>query len=140
MIEKLLTIENIDVYFVIGIILFFSLLESISGFLKNSKRAKGDWIQEIMSFVVLGNLIKPIIVFVIFITGTHLFPQYNNSLGSYPFIVLFAFTYLQTIFFNIGITGPHMKLRFYGNYIDLIIKQKKWGISFHTETLYYIIY
>ena len=69
MIEKLLTIENIDVYFVIGIILFFSLLESISGVLKNSKRAKGDWIQEIMSFVVLGNLIKPIIVFVIFITN-----------------------------------------------------------------------
>lgn len=98
MIEKLLTIENIDVYFVIGIILFFSLLESISGFLKNSKRAKGDWIQEIMSFVVLGNLIKPIIVFVIFITGTHLIPQYNNSLGSYPFIALFAFYILTDDF------------------------------------------
>ena len=45
MIEELLTIKNIDVYFVVGIILLFGILESISGFLKNSNRKKGDWIQ-----------------------------------------------------------------------------------------------
>ena len=69
MIEEILNIENIDIYFVIGIILFFGVLESISGFLKNSNRKKGDWIQEIMSFFVLGNLVKPLIVFLIFNAG-----------------------------------------------------------------------
>jgi len=34
MTEELLTIKNIDVYFVIGVILLFSILESISGFFK----------------------------------------------------------------------------------------------------------
>ena len=57
MIEELLTIKNIDVYFVVGIILLFGILEIISDFLKNSNRKKGDWIQEILSFLVLGNLV-----------------------------------------------------------------------------------
>ena len=90
MIEEILNIENIDIYFVIGIILFFGILESISGFLKNSNRKKGDWIQEIMSFFVLGNLVKPLIVFLIFKAGDFYFPEYRSSLGSYSFIILFS--------------------------------------------------
>jgi len=85
MIKKLLTIENIDVYFVIGIIVFFSLLETISGFLKNSNRKKGDWIQEILSFVILGNLIKPFIVFFFFSLGNMFLPEYRFVLGDLSF-------------------------------------------------------
>ena len=40
MIEEILNIENIDIYFVIGIILFFGILESISGFFKKLKSKK----------------------------------------------------------------------------------------------------
>ena len=40
MIEELLTIKNVEVYFVVGIILLFGILESISGFLKNSNQKK----------------------------------------------------------------------------------------------------
>jgi sterol desaturase/sphingolipid hydroxylase (fatty acid hydroxylase superfamily)/CDGSH-type Zn-finger protein len=85
MIKKLLTIENIDVYFVMGIIVFFSLLETISGFLKNSNRKKGDWIQEILSFVILGNLIKPFIVFFFFSLGNMFLPEYRFLLGDLSF-------------------------------------------------------
>ena len=90
MIEELLTIKNIDVYFVFGIILLFGILESISGFLKNSNRKKGDWIQEILSFLVLGNLVKPIIVLLMFGLGNYFFPQYRLALASLPFVGLFA--------------------------------------------------
>ena len=84
MIEELLTIKNIDVYFVVGIILLFGILESISGFLKNSNRKKGDWIQEILSFLVLGNLVKPIIILLMFGLGNFFFtisfsPSINSS-------------------------------------------------------------
>ena len=90
MIEELLTIKNIDVYFVVGIILLFGILESISGFLKNSNRKKGDWIQEILSFLVLGNLVKPIIILLMFGFCDFFFPQYRLALASIPFIGLFA--------------------------------------------------
>ena len=85
MIEELLTIKNIDVYFVFGIILLFGILESISGFLKNSNRKKGDWIQEILSFVILGNLIKPFIVFFFFSLGNMFLPEYRFLLGDLSF-------------------------------------------------------
>ena len=89
MIEELLTIKNIDVYFVFGIILLFGILEIISGFLKNSNRKKGDWIQEILCFLVLGNLVKPIIILLMFGLG-NFFSQYRLALASIPLVGLFA--------------------------------------------------
>ena len=86
MIKNLLAIENFDVYFVIGIIIFFSLLETVSGFLKNSNRKKDDWIQEILSFVILGNLIKPSIVFFVFGLGNIFLPEYRFILTDSSFI------------------------------------------------------
>ncbi|MDC1080900.1 sterol desaturase family protein [Flavobacteriaceae bacterium] len=86
MIKNLLAIENFDVYFVIVIIIFFSLLETVSGFLKNSNRKKDDWIQEILSFVILGNLIKPSIVFFIFGLGNIFLPEYQFVLTDSSFI------------------------------------------------------
>jgi sterol desaturase/sphingolipid hydroxylase (fatty acid hydroxylase superfamily)/CDGSH-type Zn-finger protein len=90
MIEELLAIKNIDVYFVMGIILFFGLIESIAGFLKNSNRKKGDWIQEILSFLILGNLIKPVIIFLMFSLGDFFFPQYRLALEPLSFVGLFT--------------------------------------------------
>ena len=86
MIKNLLAIENFVVYFVIGIIIFFSLLETVSGFLKNSNRKKDDWIQEILSFVILGNLIKPSIVFFVFGLGNIFLPEYRFVLTDSSFI------------------------------------------------------
>ena len=91
MIEKLLMIQNIDVYIVVGIILLFGILESISGFLNNSKRKKGDWVQEILSFLVLGNLVKPLIILIIFNLGNLFFPEYRSALTSVSFTGLFIF-------------------------------------------------
>lgn len=85
MFKNLLAIENFDVYFVIGIIIFFSLLETVSGFLKNSNRKKDDWIQEILSFVILGNLIKPLIVFFVFSLGNIFLPEYRFVLTDLSF-------------------------------------------------------
>ena len=62
LLSSLLAIENFDVYLVLGILIGFGLMESISGFLANSKRSKGDWIQEVFSFLFLSTGIKPAIV------------------------------------------------------------------------------
>ena len=69
LLSSLLSIENFDVYLVIAILIVFGLIESISGFLSNSKRTTGDWIQEILSFLFLSTGIKPAIVATVYMIG-----------------------------------------------------------------------
>lgn len=66
-------IENLDVYLVMGILIIFGLMEVLAGHLARSKRTKGDWIQEFGSFFVLSVMIKPLIVFAVFLLGGLLF-------------------------------------------------------------------
>ena len=44
LLQQLLAIENFDVYLVLGILIGFGLIESFAGYLRNSKRKKGDWL------------------------------------------------------------------------------------------------
>jgi len=48
-------IENLDTYFVVGILVFFGILEVVAGYLHRSKRTGSDWIQEVGSFVLVGS-------------------------------------------------------------------------------------
>lgn len=73
--DYLFGIERLDSYLVIGIIIFFGLLEAISGALAHSKRDKDDWIQEILSFVILSVLIKPGIVLAVLQLGFWFLPE-----------------------------------------------------------------
>ena len=45
---------NVDVYLVMGILVFLILVETFAGYLTQSKRDRGDWIQEFDGFLVLG--------------------------------------------------------------------------------------
>ena len=54
LLQRLLAIENFDVFLVLGVLIFFGLIESFAGYLRHSKRKKGDWLQEVMSFFLLS--------------------------------------------------------------------------------------
>lgn len=82
---------SIDVYLVIGILVFFTLLEIMLGHLKKSKRNKGEWFQEAGGFFVLSLLIKPLIVLTVFFIGNSLFPEYQKTLSSWNLWLLLPF-------------------------------------------------
>jgi len=89
MLQRILEIDNIDAFLVIGILLLFGTIETISGFLINSKRNKHDWIQEIGSFFALSALIKPAIVATVFFAGNLLVPQAGSYLFKANFLLVF---------------------------------------------------
>jgi len=81
--QYLLNIPNFDVYLVLGILVFFGLIETISGQLQKSKRTKNDWIQEAGSFFILSGLIKPAIVLCVFFVGNLLIPQQTTFFSNW---------------------------------------------------------
>ncbi len=91
--QTLFGIENLDVYLVGGILMFFGLMEVIAGHLKSTKRTFSDWIQEVGSFLVLSVLIKPMIVLVIYFLGSFLLENYQYIFGHWHFILMLV-TYL----------------------------------------------
>lgn len=66
-------IPNFDIYMIIGILIFFIILEIGSGVLQSQKRKFGDWIQEFGSYVVLAIIIKPGIVLIVLFLGNSFF-------------------------------------------------------------------
>jgi sterol desaturase/sphingolipid hydroxylase (fatty acid hydroxylase superfamily)/CDGSH-type Zn-finger protein len=94
--ETVLTgINTYNAYLVIGIIIFFSLLEIISGRLKNSSKSFSDWIQEAGGFIVVSLVIKPLIIVAVITVGNIFFKDYNNSLGQVSIWILLP-VYLLT--------------------------------------------
>lgn len=81
--EPLLGIENLDGYIVIGIIIFFSLLETIAGYLTTTKRTFSDWVQEAGGFVVLSFIYKPLIIFAALFLGKSLIPNVQNAVTNF---------------------------------------------------------
>ncbi|MBK9330708.1 MAG: sterol desaturase family protein [Sphingobacteriales bacterium] len=81
-------INTYNAYLVIGIIIFFSMLEIISGRLQNSSKNFNDWIQEAGGFMVLSLVIKPLTVVAVFALGNSLFSSYNNSLSQVSIWIL----------------------------------------------------
>ena len=87
--EKLLTgINTYNAQIVLSIIVFFSLIEVISGQLKKTTKNFSDWILEAGGFVVLTMLIKPLIILAVFAIGNTICPTYNNSLNHTNFWIL----------------------------------------------------
>lgn len=84
-------IEHFDKIAVIGILVIFSLLEIISGYLHRSRRTFSDWIQEAGSFLVLSLLIKPGIVLAVLALGTAFFPAAQNVLSHWSLWLLLPF-------------------------------------------------
>ena len=89
LLQRLLAIENFDVFLVLGVLIFFGLIESFAGYLRHSKRKKGDWLQEVMSFFLLSSGIKPAIVASIYILGNTIYPQGAGLLSQQSLIAVF---------------------------------------------------
>ena len=89
--QALFGIENLDVYLVGGILVFFGLIEVLAGHLNSTKRTFSDWIQELGSFIALSALIKPGIVLAIYFLGTSLLGDQQNLIGHWNFVLLFFF-------------------------------------------------
>ncbi len=90
--ELLTSIESIHAYLILGILLGFSLIEIISGYLRRTQRTFSDWIQEVGGALTLLALIKPAIVFVILLIGNSFFAHFHNALVDWNFglmLVLF---------------------------------------------------
>lgn len=89
--QTLFGIADLDVYIVAGILILFGGLEVFSGFLINSKRKSGDWIQELGSFAVLSKLIKPGIILAVFYLGKALFPDFQNAFSTWSLWLMLPF-------------------------------------------------
>ena len=96
--EPLFGIPNLDGYIVIGIVLFFSLVETIAGYLTASQKKFGDWIQEAGGFVALSFVYKPLIVFLAFYLGSLLLPNVQNYVAnSYLWAVFLVYLFIDDI-------------------------------------------
>lgn len=80
--------KDVSVILVIGILVLFGLLETLFGYLRNSKRKRSDWLQEVISFFALSTLIKPAIVAAVFLIGRQLAPESGTLLTGVNFFVL----------------------------------------------------
>lgn len=98
MIQSILEIENLDAFLVIGILVLFGTVETFSGFLVNSKRTKGDWLQEVISFFALSSMIKPFIVALIVMVGNLIAPEAVGMLKGFNlFLVMIAYLIVDDI-------------------------------------------
>ncbi len=80
-------IDN-SILYVMGILVFFGTIEILSGYLKNSKRTKDDWIQEMGAALVLSAGIKPGIVALVAISGAMILPEYLRFFSELHFFIL----------------------------------------------------
>ncbi len=79
--DALFGIPYMDIYLVMGILVFFILLEIATGYWHRTQRTKGDWIQEMGGGFVLMLVLKPLIVLGAIFLFHSFFPSIQDSLG-----------------------------------------------------------
>ncbi len=82
-----------DVFVIIGILIFYGCLEIGNGYFESTNRNFGDWMQEAGGFFALSLLIKPLLVFTVYTLGTTFFADYQYILSGQNFWLLFI-TYI----------------------------------------------
>lgn len=82
-------LENFDVILVVGILVFFGILEVIAGHLKSTKRTGSDWLQELGGGIVLSIIIKPLIVLAVITISSLLWGNAQNTMQSWPIWIAF---------------------------------------------------
>ncbi len=93
--EKLISfIAAHEVGFVMGILLFFGILEAISGYISSSKRTKNDVLIETVNAFFLFLITKPIVFFLSYSLVKFLFPSQAAAWTTLPLwagLIIFAF-------------------------------------------------
>ncbi len=83
--REFFTQPNIDFFAVLGILIFFGLVETLAGHYQHTRRDKDDWILEIVGFFVVI-IAKTVVFSAVFYLFKFLMPTANSSLGSWPFL------------------------------------------------------
>lgn len=89
--NTLFGVENLDAYVVLGILVFFSLMEVMAGYLSRTKRKFSDWIQEAGGFLMLSLVIKPAIVLAAMAIGNLVFPSLQGAMSAYNLVFMLLF-------------------------------------------------
>ncbi len=87
--KTIMGIENFDVVAVLGVLIFFGLMEVISGYLHRTERKTSDWIQEAGGFLMLALGIKPLVVIAVVSIGS--LAGIGQPFAEWNFWVLLAF-------------------------------------------------
>jgi sterol desaturase/sphingolipid hydroxylase (fatty acid hydroxylase superfamily)/CDGSH-type Zn-finger protein len=77
-------IADKHIVFVVGILVFFGLIETVFGYLHNSKRTKDDVLVETLNTFFLFAITKPLVVLMAIQLMTWLFPKQENVLLNLP--------------------------------------------------------
>jgi len=89
--DYLFGIPNMDIYLVIGISLFFILLEVIGGYWHKTQRSFGDWIQELGSYILVSLGTKTAIVLSVLALANLCVPQLAGIMRGNNLILMIAF-------------------------------------------------
>ena len=76
---------NISTWMVLGVLITFSIIEIGFGFLKQSQRSKDDWTLEIISFITLSLLVKPLVLGITLFLCAAVIPDTEQALAWIPF-------------------------------------------------------
>lgn len=87
---KWLDIPNIDLYFVLGILFTFGLIEVILGHYHKSNRRKDDWIMEGIGFFIVA-LTKTFLVSMVYFIGKYALPETQGVLSGWSLWLAFPF-------------------------------------------------
>lgn len=81
-------VEEYNLIFIMGILVFFGLIETMSGFLAKTKRTKDDVMIELVNTFFLSIIAKPLMVFLSMLFMKFVFPASENVLLELNFIIL----------------------------------------------------
>ncbi|MEL6658444.1 MAG: sterol desaturase family protein [Bacteroidota bacterium] len=98
--KQLFGIPNMDVYLVMGILIFFVVIEVVGGYWNRTQRNRGDWIQEFGGFLALSLLIKPGMVLLVLFLGGQIIPAGQGIMASWSFGVSLLFYIFIDDFFQ----------------------------------------
>lgn len=88
--KEFLNIPNIDLYFVLGILFLFGLIEFVLGHYNKSERNSDDWILESIGFFVVA-ITKTLLVAAVFFLGKALFPSVYGIFTAWHIVPAFFF-------------------------------------------------
>lgn len=81
-------VADYNVLFITGILVFFGLIETATGYLSKSKRTKDDVMVEVVNTFFLVVVTKPLVVFTAISLLKFIFPFYENALSEVNFFIL----------------------------------------------------
>lgn len=78
-------IADNNMFFILGILVFFGLIEAAFGYFSNSKRSKDDVLVETVNTLFLMVITKPVVMFFAFQLMKLLFPSKEGAFSNLPF-------------------------------------------------------